>query len=343
MISFRKKRSVPLPEPRPVHAIQNPNFVASHDELRRFRRTVLSWTAGCLLVAAAAGAVYGPWWQVRRVVIKGTVALNPRSIGQVAQAHLDGMAWLIIPRRNMALYRPDHLASYLRKKIEERIAVDGVSVALSDRKTAVITITERRPLFRWDNGQGSVGVIDKEGIIVSLAGPEDTKLPLVANLNGGTVAVKASVIDQRVIQALSAIQQALVAQHFSVDKFIIPVAACPIEPEVIPNPVITNTNAAAVANTNVSNNTNQAGEPTNENINVSRMINVNRPPCDLKKLQFTSQEVHVKLANGPEVYFDRHQNIQTAVQTLNRVLRESGENMRATYIDVRFQDRVYIK
>lgn len=352
-IFSRRKRTVPTPEVVRPHTAANPMFAPPEQSYHQFRWQVLGWTAAVFLLSGVGFIIYGPWYRIETVSARGTVVLNPRSVKHVADTYLNGQQWLVLPRRNLLLLNRQSTAKYLRTQIERRLSIEDVSLAKHGRHDLIITITERTPLFQWDAGQGTVGVIDRHGVVISMATLNSaSKLPVVHDLNKISVGVNTRVAKPEVIDAIISVQQQMAAQNIPIESFAIPVAVCPVvappAPEVLPNS--NNNGNINGVNTNVLNrNTNQAGElNSNQMANVNGFSNVNvnanaEPPCDLNAMRLASQEIRVKIKDGPDVYIDRHQSIQATIEILNRVLRTSTENMHATYIDMRFLERVYIR
>ena len=75
--------------------------------------------------------------------------------------------------------------------------------------------------------------------------------------------------------------------------------------------------------------------------NANKAVNES-VPCDIEALRLQRPEIDVKIKDGPLVKFDRYTDLKQAVSTLQRVIAEK-EATGAQIIDIRFQERVYIK
>jgi hypothetical protein len=98
-----------------------------------------------------------------------------------------------------------------------------------------------------------------------------------------------------------------------------------------------NANSNVNKNTRVNSNVNNNGNINNANNAVNEAV-----PCDIEALQLQRPEIDVKIKDGPLVKFDRYTDLNQAVSTLQRVIAEK-EATGAQIIDIRFQERVYIK
>lgn len=339
----KPKRQVPEPVAPPQHGAPNPMFSTSND-LHDFRWRILGITVGILAITALGYAVYGPWFEVRNISVSGTRLITPVSLQQVAETELDHWRWGIIPQRNLWLLSRNHLSQVLQAKIGQRISIEQVNIIKKNRHDLEIAVIERTPLALWKTTQAQ-GSIDRNGVIISTI-PEAATLPTIIDQGNKPWAVDQQVLTKPVMDAFTILHNAFTMANMSVVEYRIPVPTCP---SVVVEPTDLNTNQ--VTNTSPTNdnlNSSNLNLTNNDNSNVAVNNNLNTEPqvvvsdCDLAALAKASQEIHVKLKDGPLVLFDRHQDLALAVQTVKRLLADSS-NSGASYIDIRFQERVYIK
>lgn len=331
----RPKRTVPKPEAVTSHKSANPMFhEPTSPDLHRFRQRVLLAFGAVIILLLLGFVVYGPWLAVTTIEVAGTRALNPNSVKSVTRAYLAGQSLLILPRRNLWLVSGRQLSDHLKQKISAKLSIEAVRVTKQYPHRIVITITERTPVFLWTNGTDSAS-IDRQGVLIELRHEPDPALDLVRDGLATSIQPDQQVLVPEVADKLLDLQSALRRNNFTVKEFIIPMPVCPL---LISDPA-TIIEAGQNSNINDSNINAEKPElqPTNGNINAPEA-----PPCDLIAWRQKSQEIHVQLKDGALVLFDRHSNIDGAVTTLTRLLSQP-ENIKATYIDVRFEERAYIR
>lgn len=337
------KRQVPEPVAPPQHGSPNPMF-SEPSELQAFRWRIVGITAGILAVVALGYAVYGPWFAVRTVTVTGTRELNPASVKEVTMTELERWRWGIIPQKNLWLLSRKHLSVFLQNKIRERLSIEEVNVIKRNRHDLEIAIVERTPLAVWKTDQGQA-TIDRGGVIINSIAVGSSSLPIILDEGNKPWKIDQQVLTEPVMKGFLTLHQTFTALAFAVESYRIPVPTCP---SIVVEPEISNTNQA---NTNSEvDEVNVNGQTTTRNTNEDfDEVNTNtqgptvvQTDCDKTALAKASQEIHVKLKDGPLVLFDRHQDLQLAVETVKRLLAEQA-NAGATYIDIRFQERVYIK
>jgi hypothetical protein len=249
---------------------------------------------------------------------------------------LDGQSYLIIPRRNLWLLSTKAMEQFLLKKISSHLSIESVTVQKIYQHDVQITIAERTPVAIWSNGT-RYGTIDRRGVLIEFQNQPTRDLPIVQDELATDFKPDQHLLEPAVVEALIKINDLLRAANLPVQTIIIPKPTCPLPPP--PEETLTSP-------TNANGNTN--GANTNQpplNVNVAPE-NVNQPipvvSCDLAALRPTSQEIHAQLKDGPRVLFDRHENLPRAVETLGRILGEP-QNAHVTYVDVRFEERVFVK
>lgn len=325
------KRHVPKPEPVGPHRSDNPLFrTESSADLPHFRLGVLMATGLVLLVIGAGGLAYGPWYRISRVTITGTRVINPASLRQASEQYLATRRWLVLPNRTLWVLSGHGLAQHLQRLIQRRLSIESVIVTKLWPAAITVTVAERTPVATWTNGT-LFGTVDRHGVIIDTENQPVANLPLITDQNQQTFAVDTSVVKDEVISKMQELDRELAAGQLAVQTYLIPVPVCPV---VVPT---ANTNTAAPVTGSMNTNTNiPYPNPTVTNVNQAPLA----IPCDINNLRFNSQEIHVQLKDGPQVYFDRHQDLHQAVLTLKRVL--SQPNQAALHvIDVRFGERVY--
>lgn len=302
-------------------------------ELQRFRRRVLAITIYLALVIAFILVIYGPWLTVNDIMVTGTKAVNPTSVKAVANDYLQGWAWLVRPRRNLWLLSSSDLASHLVKKISTKLSIETVSITKRYPHNLIINVVERTPVFVWTDGQ-LLASIDRQGVVIEMLSRPDPVLDMVRDELTEPIQPNRRMIIPEVADRIITLQAALRRENFTVKEFIIPKPTCPLPPPIEEETMTdTNSNTVSVAN----NNKNVA-----LNKNVSRTTPDEMPLCDLLALRQKSQEIHVQLKDGPLVLFDRHADLDSVVVTLKRLITDPA-NVNATYIDIRFEERAYIR
>lgn len=328
---FRPRRQVAPPEALIRHQNRNPLFTPPPSRWSQWRRGIIQSLAMVVGLGLLGLAIYGPWLRVTTVQVTGTQALDPDSIIRVTNQLLDGSTLFILPRRNLWLVSRSWLSNHLKRRIQTRLSVEQVLVTKKYPDKLTVTIHERVPAWTWQTAS-QVGVVDRHGIVMSLPITAPATWPVVRDAAAITLAVDQPVVDEAVVAAMATLQQALNAAAITVEYYSLPTLTCPT---VLPPRPTTNTSPegnvnAADLNVNVN-----AAEPTNSNTTVGL-------PCDLTALHRQSQEIHLKILKGPEVYFDRHEDLSAAVQRLQRVLAHPDTPI-TSYVDLRFGDHVYIK
>lgn len=332
------KRSVPKPELVGPHTSSNPLFAAERSaDWSHFRRRVIWTTVGALMCGAIGYAAYGPTFAITTVNVRGTQVIDPASIRSVTEQYLRGYDAWFIPRRTLWTLNGQGLVTTLTKAIQARISIERVTVSKRAPHTIDIAVTERVPVATWSDGT-NYGTLDRQGVIIDLRTDRRPGLPLIEDENKLTFGVDTSVVKREVVAFVQALQGSLTTAHIDVDRFIIPVPTCPV---TVPATNVNTGQPATNANTSVA-------APTTNSTNtdlVNRPSTIQTPPessCDLRSLKYSSQEIHVQLTKGPRILFDRQNNMQQAVDALQRVLAQPNSGA-YTSIDVRFGDRVYVK
>lgn len=326
----RPRRRVPSPEIIGPKTSDNPMFPKSPPGLSAFRRAVLITTGGILALILVMFLVYGPWMRITVLKVEGTEQIDAVSLQQVTEEYLDQQRWLVIPNRNLWLLSRSHLERHIRQLIEQRISIDSFKIVKKYPHTLTVYVQERIPLLVWQSGSLQAKV-DRRGTAIEFSDAPSSTLPVVIDENQTAIAVGMTVTNPGVVNAVTALWTALQVTQLPVRHFIIPTAVCP------PVPVPTNVNQ----NTNTSLDPLDQRPASNINLNSSTGL-TNVPTCDLAKLRQNAPEVHVQLADGPRILFDRRQDLVQAVGIVQRVL-QAPENRQAQYIDVRFGERVYIR
>lgn len=341
-IFSRPKRRVPEPHPLKGHAGGNPLFSGPEENLSKFRRTILFWTGTIFLCAALGFALYGTWFRLTDIQVRGTRELNADSIRRVTEEYLDQPFWLIIPRRTSWAVSAGDISRHVRRKIQERLSVEEVRTTKKYPHRLEVTVVERTPLFTWTNGS-AWGPIDRQGVIIASTPTPPTDFATLPELKDGLnlpFGVNTVVVKPEVMAALSQVRQWADTLQLDIESFEIPKPACPIVTSPVPG---VNTNQNVPLNVNVATNasvTNEPLEAPQTNLNVPEVVL--EPTCDLAVLKLSSPELHIQLQQGPKVLIDRHQDIRQAMNSVQRLLADP-KNARATYFDVRFGERVYIR
>lgn len=327
------KRTVPKPEVMMAHQSANPMFPSqAQPELRRFRRQVLGIAAVAIVSVLFGLAVYGPWLRINRLEVRGTRLLSQKSVERVTNDYLDGRRFLILPRRNLWLLSSRQLGQFLLQRINRRLSIEAVVVAKLYPHQLVVTIVERTPVLLWSNGQ-QYGSLDRQGILIERRATPDTQLDLVRDELGSQFSPDQRMLQPEVVAAILDLQDQLRRARRAVKEFIIPLPSCPLPPR---------SEALSPTNANENSNTDQPTLRPFGQRNTNQTASTEAPPCDVLALRLSSQEIHVRLVDGPLVLFDRHQDLGLAVTTLQRLLTQP-ENRSAQYIDIRFQERVFIR
>ncbi len=324
----RKKRKVPEPARPKTQQAENPLYASTDPSIQAFRRRVL-YTTGTIVAGIVIGlAIYGPWLRVTDVQIRGTRLLDPRSLQSVTQTYLDSQRWLLIPNRNVWLLSRGHLANYLTKKISQRLSIEQVSVKKSYPHTITVTVAERVPIVRWQSGQQQV-TVDRHGVVIESIQTDTTdQIPLVQDQSGRSVTIGQQVIAANGMAAIQEIQRLLTERQRKIEYFIVPLANCPAPPVIAPeetppgDQTNSNLNAAQTPVVNVNQDTNLAGQ---SDLGVNASSAPDLPVCDQAKLQLESVEIHVQLADGPKLLFDRLQDLPNQVAIAERVLEDPDE------------------
>lgn len=345
----RPKRTVPTPEPGASHRSTNPvgaSDAAEQQRLARFRLIVISSTLGVLALIAGAVAAYGPWFRIQNVRVTGTVLVDPASVKSVAEQYLRGQRWLILPKRTLWILSGRNLAGILQKKIQAKLSVERVTVSKRYFHDLLITVTERQAVFRWSNGS-QTGTVDRQGIIIGPSTASDQPLAQINDDAKKSFGVDTKIIKPEVIAAMVQLQSILRQNGFQDVSYNIPEPVCPIPVPEAPSTGFVNGNSNANAST-VNSQNSQANASVNNNANAANtngMVNASPVtlPCDPEALRMSSQEIHVQFKDGPAVYFDRHENLVKAVNTLKRLFTSDPTTRKARYIDVRFAERVFVQ
>lgn len=329
------KRQVPKPELIGPHRTPSVHTIDG-EQAAKIRRTVWLTLVTMAAIAGIGLVTYGPVFRITTVTVSGTQVIIPNSIKTATEVYLNRNRWLIVPNRTLWVVSSGGLESYLQKLIQQRLSIEGIRVEKQRPHTLNIRVTERTAVAMWSNGT-QLGALDRHGVIIDLRTEAAANLPTVHDLNTQPFTVDSSVVKREVVSALTELGGDLKAAHIDVDEYQIPVPVCPVETPVVTD---TNANVSRTTNTNTSvRNTNTTNTNTVTTPTTTAMM---LPPCDLQALRYSSQEIYVKLKEGPLVYFDRQNDIRKAVQTLQRVLSQTGGKTYTT-IDVRFGDRVFVK
>ncbi len=339
------KRTVPEPQKPPQHGTTQTRRDES-ENLTSFRLRIISVTAGILAFGVLGYAIYGPWFAVRSVRVTGTRELAPQSVKAVTEYYLRGWRFGLVPNDNLWLLSRRRLADHIAEKIRTRLSIEEVRVVKKNRHDLEVVIVERSPIAVWAAGDHR-GSIDRTGIIINTVESTDG-LPVLVDSGAKSFAIGDQVFTDQAMRGWIILNDAFKASSLSVENYLIPVPTCPTK-IVEPTDQGTNTNRGSVVNgnTNTETNANESDELATINGVINDNVNTSVPmvvptDCDLVALAKASQEIHAKLKDGPLVLFDRHQDLALAVQTVQRLIA-NPDNNGASYIDIRFQERVYIK
>lgn len=326
------KRHVPKPELIGPHRSLNPMFSPeSAPGLRNFRRRVFSATGLLLLLIGAGYLAYGPLFRITTVEVSGTRVIDPGSLKQRIERHLDGRRWLVFPNRTLWIVSAKGLTRTLERLIRQRLSIESVTVIKQRPHTLRVAVAERLPVATWYDGS-LYGTVDRRGVIIDMQNQAVPSLPIVTAENQLAFTVDSRVVKEEVIEKIVELNKELLSFQLTPQTLLLPAPTCPVAPVQPPEKGPDGSNS----NANASSNNNTSQTP------VNRSLNVVDKPCDLQALRFNSQEIHVQLKDGPRVLFDRHQDIRAAVATLKRVLTQPNIAS-ARIIDVRFGERVYIQ
>lgn len=332
----RQKRTVPKPEVVGPHRSTNPMFTTP-EQLSSWRARVGAYTVTCLFIGIIGYLIYGPLFSINDIFVTGTRLIEPASVKRATENYVNGQRWLILPNRTLWILSANGLAQNLEKQIRQRISVESIVITKQRPHGLTVTINERTPVANWTNGS-LIGSVDGQGKIIELRPAADANLPTIRDEGSKIFTVNSSVVKHDVITSWKSLAGYMRQANIEVTEYLIPIPICP-EP-VIPAAA---TNSSTATNTNLANsNTNTVAQ--NANITtVNTNTNVPAPiPCDAEALRYSSQEIHAQLKEGPRVLFDRHSNLEQAVQALKRVLSERMDKLPKS-IDVRFGDRVYVQ
>lgn len=345
MAFFSKKRKVPTPAEPIRHQSANPIFQSEEQAVyHQFRTTVLRATGFVLLAILIGAWLYGPWFRITEIQVSGTRLIVPSTVQSAAQRYIDRQRWLILPNRNMMVLSKKGLARDLTDRIRKRISIEGIDIVKTYRHTVRVLVRERTPVLLWSSGE-TKGTVDRSGVVIEI--PPSTDASTLVSVRDEAklpMPVDASVVKQEVVSKLVELAGNMASAHIEVETYLVPQPTCPIP--VIPVPDVNANINISVNNTNTSvlnanlNHTATITNVANGNFGIPDTSNI--IPCDPEALRRDSQELHVQLVKGPVVYFDRHENLSHAVQTLKELLG-NADNMRASYIDLRFEERAYIK
>lgn len=327
------KRSVPKPELIGPHQSHHPMVNEPTHDWSSWRQQVYLAFSIVVALGGLLALTYGPWFAITDVRITGTRLLDPSSVQSVTQQYLDKRRWLLLPNRTLWVLSKRGLQHDLEQRIRTRLSIEGVRIEKISPHRLVVTIAERTPVATWSNGT-TLGSIDRKGVVIELRPTPVEHVPLVHDISGSIFTTDSSVVKQEVVQTILTLSGLLEQANISVGEFIIPEVTCPTPIQTTPAETL------SLLNTNVA----VAARNTNSVTNTVMNTNTAVPsiPCDAQALRYSSQEVHVLLSEGPTALFDRHSNLEQAVQALQRVLSEPRAT-KPTRIDVRFGDRVYVQ
>jgi hypothetical protein len=345
LFSSTPRRKVPTPEPAPVHTSKNPYFESSAEKWTKFRYTVLSITGVVIGLMMIGIWMYGPWFTINTVTVKGTVLVKADSVKNATEKYLNGRRWMMFPNRQKAVLSDRGLEKYLTKLISKRLSIEGVQVTTDGPHGIIVTVIERSPVFRWSAGS-SVGLIDRHGIIIGPAEGSWDNIPLMIDDTAKPWHVDELALNEDVIKSAMLLDESLTKVKIEVESYNIPIPTCLSELEAN---MATNNNAnnnASLNNTNVASNRNKNTNTVIINVSNTNSSNggelTNTVNCNKDQIKLQSPEIDINLKDGPKVMFDRYTDLTKAVNVLTNVLAEK-ENAKATYIDIRFIERVYVK
>lgn len=329
----RKKRTPPTPTAI-THQVEHPVKFADANRWRTFRKWTITTSIITIIAAGSGFLVYGPFYDINKIEVRGTVKLDAASIKRTAEKQIRSYAYLIWPRRNIKFFPTNEFTNWLSKKIRGRLSIEDLKIARDiPQRTLIINITERTPIFLWSSNN-RLATVDRNGVVIETATPGNPVLTKVIDERLGQLVVDSSVVKPSELTDLIKLKDLLTSRQLTIENFVVPLPKClPVSDLAITVINESDKTALNVNETAVDTNIN-----TNLNINSRPMGNLEPCPTDNR----IGPEINFKLVDGPKIMVDRQTDLQRAIKTLVELLKDP-KNWKAEYIDLRFIDQVFIK
>lgn len=340
------------------HGYANPLFPKLVPKARVFSPRLKSLAVFVPLVALAWFVFYSSTFRINQLFVEGNTEISDGEIQNVAKAYLQKRRWFILPQSNIFLVSLERLENAL----DESFVFESLSIDRHFRHMSMsINVKERIPGLTFVSQNRSY-YLDLYGFVThevgeGVASSDRPTFPVVRDHNNRSTALKQQMMSESMVQALFAIHESLPKETaFTIESFVIPQVTChetieeeiPLIIEVPTNEtselVNENTNSA-LQNTNTNQNSNQNANAnsslldTGETVKRKKEVDV---PC--KDYLSVMKDLHVRLNDGPEVYFDATRPIEPQITKLTSTLEHELPDVKGvTYIDLRFEDRVFYK
>lgn len=345
------------------HHYANPLFPKFKPQGRSFSPRLKSVLILIPLIALAWFFLYSSVFRIDQVFIEGNEELSREQITDVVTNTMNERRWFILPQSNIFLLSSERLKNALDEAyVFESLSIDrhfrymSLSVNVKERIPGLTFVSQNRSYY-----------LDLHGFVTHAVGEGEEirpTFPVVRDHNNRPTAVKQQMMSEPMVQALFTIRESLPKETpFTIESFVLPQVTCheTIEEEIPLIIEIPEDEAAELLNANTNQNTNQKiNANTNQNLNSNSNENSNanvslldtgekvlrkkevEVPC--KDYLTVLQDLHARLNDGPEVYFDSTRPIEPQVMKLKSTVEHELPDVKGiTYIDLRFEDRVFYK
>lgn len=142
---------------------------------------------------------FTPAFAITSIQVQSGIALPADTISQIVQAQLNSTRLHIFPQSNLFAFDADTLG----KQLQERFALEHVTVSRNRPHTLMVTVSEKPREAIW-SAQGKFYALDISGVVQGeIAAPQNTTIPVIYDQSGGDIAEHAQIIDPIMLQFIA--------------------------------------------------------------------------------------------------------------------------------------------
>lgn len=357
----RKKRKYKNPDRTTNTPQKNPYF--RKDEKSWFEREV--WVLISILVVTVVGVsyviLYSPFLRVDEINIEGNERLTVDELQQITESYRSEKVLYLFPRSAYILFSPSQLEDRFREQIANRFALKTVEATKDIRNGVSIRIEERIPGVAFKTG-GYIYYLDEFGVVTTETTEEakDPEFSVISDTNSQAVTIDQQVISEDLLNlVLDATDTIPEKTGMAIKQFEIPPLVCKefvTEAGLFDSAPSPDTKEREreiqerVATGELSIEESLEALETLDDIEAEpeKTFTVRRTsnPVECNYVNSLEDIVVVLDVEGREVrlYTNTLRTPAENINTMNIALAEAERTLNdVQYVDLRFEDRVYLK